>query len=147
MNCVSIPNNDSMVLWNRKMSVFQSWKQLARKFKHETYALYLACRDQRTPWYARLMAAAVVAYAFSPIDLIPDFIPVLGLLDDFVLVPLGIMLVCSMIPAPVMEDCRRRAREEMYYDKPVSWAAAVVVIGVWVLLAGLGYYLWTGHIG
>ena len=128
------------------MSLIQTLKQHTRKFKHETYALYLACRDRRTPWFARLLAGAVVAYAFSPIDLIPDFIPVLGLLDDFVLVPLGIMLVRWMIPPPVMEDCRRRSREVLDQGKLVSWPAAVAVVGVWLFLAGLCYYLWNGAI-
>ena len=129
------------------MSFFQTWKQQTRKLKHETYALYLACRDRRTPWYARLTAGAVVAYAVSPIDLIPDFIPVLGQLDDLLLIPLGVLLVRWMIPVPIMEDCRLRAQEMIDQGKPVSWTAALVVIGVWVLLAGLSYYLLTGHIG
>ena len=129
------------------MSLIRIWKQQARKLKHETYALYLACRDRRTPWYARLTAGAVVAYAVSPIDLIPDFIPVLGQLDDLLLIPLGVLLVRWMIPVRIMEDCRLRAQEMIDQGKPVSWTAALVVIGVWVLLAGLGYYLFTGYIG
>ena len=112
-----------------------------RKFKQETYALYLACRDQRTPWYARLIAAAVVAYAFSSIDLIPDFIPVLGLLDDFVLIPLSVLLVRAIIPAEVMEDCRKRAREVIDQGKQVSWPAAMCVFAIWLCLAAFGYHL------
>ena len=123
------------------MSLFQAWKQQARKLKHETYTLYLACRDPRTPWYARLTAGAVVAYAVSPIDLIPDFIPVLGQLDDLLLIPFGVLLVRWMIPTPVMEDCRHRAQEMIDQGKPVSWLAAVVIIGIWFFFAGFGYLL------
>lgn len=123
------------------MSLIRTWKQQARKLEHETYALYLACRDRRTPWYARLAAAAVVAYAVSPIDLIPDFIPVFGHLDDLLLIPLGVLLIRWMIPAPVMEDCRLRAQEVIDQGKPVSWLAAAVIIGIWLMLATGGYYL------
>ena len=110
-----------------------NWKQRARQLKTQTYALYLAYRDPRTPWVARICAAMVVAYAFSPIDLIPDFIPVLGYLDDLILVPLGIMLALRLIPPAVMEDCRVQAQAAQ--DKPVSRAAAIVIVAVWVLLA------------
>ena len=85
----------------------QVWKQRARAFKREVRAVYLAMHDPRTPWYARLLAGAVVAYAFSPIDLIPDPIPVLGYLDDLVLLPLGIALALKLIPAQVMAECRQ----------------------------------------
>lgn len=129
------------------MSFSQTWKQQARQLKCETYALYYACRDRRTPWYARLTAGAIMAYAVSPIDLIPDFIPVAGHLDDLLLLPFGVLLVRWMIPLPVMEDCRLRAQKVIAQGKPVSWPAAIVVIGVWLSLAGLGYYLLTGHLG
>ena len=105
-----------------------------QKLKSETHALYLAVRDRRTPWYAKFLVAAVVAYAFSPIDLIPDFIPVLGFLDDLVLLPLGIALALRLIPPAVLEDCRRRARETRITGKPGSRAAGAVVIGIWLLL-------------
>ena len=110
-----------------------------RALKRETYALLLACRHGRTPWYAKLAAGLVVAYAFSPIDLIPDFIPVLGLLDDLVIVPLGVVLVRSMVPADVMEDCRVRADAVTDGEKPVFWAAAVAVVAVWAGLGCLAY--------
>src|SRR5512137_362302 len=87
-----------------KSSLFQHIKDAARRLKVETYALYLACRDPRTPWYAKAWAVLVVAYAFSPIDLIPDFVPVLGYLDDLVIIPLGIWLALRMIPPAVMAD-------------------------------------------
>jgi uncharacterized membrane protein YkvA (DUF1232 family) len=115
----------------------ENWKKRAQQLRRETYALYLAYRDPRTPWYARLWAAAVVAYAFSPIDLIPDPIPVLGYLDDLVLVPLGIALALRMIPDPVLMDARARAAEMLEEGKPVSRAAAAVIVAIWLLVAAL----------
>jgi uncharacterized membrane protein YkvA (DUF1232 family) len=107
----------------------------ARALKHETYALYLAVRDPRTPWYARAIAGAVVAYALSPIDLIPDFIPVVGLLDDLIVVPLGFALALKLIPASVMADCRSEA---LAADKlPLSRAAAAVIVALWLAAAVL----------
>ena len=94
------------------MNLVARWRAAAQRLEREVYALYLACRDPRTPWHAKALAAGVVAYAFSPIDLIPDFIPVLGYLDELVLLPLGVLLVRRMIPEAVMTDCRggRRRR-------------------------------------
>jgi CubicO group peptidase (beta-lactamase class C family)/uncharacterized membrane protein YkvA (DUF1232 family) len=115
----------------------------ARRLKAETLALYLAARDRRTPWYARLLVAAVVAYALSPIDLIPDFIPVLGYLDDLILIPLGIALALRLIPAEVMAEARERARIELDGKRPRSRAAAAVILGIWaVVLAALGWGGW-----
>jgi uncharacterized membrane protein YkvA (DUF1232 family) len=105
----------------------------ARRLKVEIYALYLAYRDPRVPWYARVFAALVVGYAFSPIDLIPDPIPVLGYLDDLLVVPLGIALAIRMIPPPVLAECREESRNAK--DRPVNKGAAVVVVTVWVALA------------
>ncbi|HYN87922.1 MAG TPA: YkvA family protein, partial [Ardenticatenaceae bacterium] len=99
------------------------------------YALYLAYKDPRVPWYARLFAACVVAYAFSPIDLIPDPIPILGYLDDLVLIPLGIALALRMIPPPVMRECRTEARVVIEHGKPTNWVAATVIVAIWLLLA------------
>jgi uncharacterized membrane protein YkvA (DUF1232 family) len=121
-----------------------TWKRRARQLKAETYALYLAYRDPRTPWYARILAAVVVGYAFSPIDLIPDFIPVLGYLDDLVLVPFGIWLALKMIPAEVIAESRARAQETLANGKPVNRAAAVIIIAIWLLLATLGIVLIVG---
>jgi uncharacterized membrane protein YkvA (DUF1232 family) len=115
-------------------------KQRARQLKRELYALYLAYKDPRVPWYARLFAACVVGYAFSPIDLIPDPIPVLGYLDDLILVPLGITLALRMIPPAVMVECRVRADELMQQGKPVNWIAAGIIVAIWVLLAGLAVW-------
>ena len=118
-----------------------NWKQRARQLKAETYALYLAYRDPRVPWHARVFAAAVVAYAFSPIDLIPDPIPVLGYLDDLVLIPLGIALALRMIPPEVMAACRERAQAEINAGKPTNWVAAAAIVAIWVALAVLGVLL------
>jgi len=116
-------------------------KKRARRLKTELYALYLAYRDPRVPWYARLFAAGVVAYAISPIDLIPDFIPVLGYLDDLILVPLGIVLALRMIPPEVMAECRERAKEISREGRPTNWVAAGVIIGIWLLLAAFSVVL------
>jgi len=109
-----------------------NWKRRARQLKTEVYALYLAYKDPRTPWYARLLSAVVVAYAFSPIDLIPDPIPVLGYLDDLVLIPLGVYLALKLIPPEVMADSRERAKAVMAEGKPVNKAAALVIVLIWV---------------
>lgn len=118
-----------------------SWRERARQLKRETYALYLAYRDPRTPWYARLWTALVVAYAFSPIDLVPDFIPLLGYLDDLLLLPLGVSLALRLIPPAVMADARTRADTVMAGGKPVNRAAAAVIVLIWLGLAGLGIAL------
>jgi uncharacterized membrane protein YkvA (DUF1232 family) len=115
------------------------WKQWAGRLKSETYALYLAYRDPRMPWYAKLFAALVVGYAFSPIDLIPDAIPVLGYLDDLILVPLGVALAVRMIPEDVLSESRQKAREMVERgERPVSRAAAAVIVVLWLALAVLG---------
>lgn len=121
-----------------KSGLIESLKKRATDLKTETFALYLAYRDQRTPWYAKAFAGVVIAYAFSPIDLIPDFIPVLGYLDDLILVPWGIALALKMIPAEVMVECRENAREVNLSDKPVNWVAAAVIILIWLLVAFTG---------
>ena len=95
------------------------WKAWARRLKLEVYALYLAYGDPRVPWPARIFAACVVAYAFSPIDLIPDPIPVLGYLDDLIIVPLGVALARRMIPRTVLDECREKAGEVMRQGRPV----------------------------
>jgi uncharacterized membrane protein YkvA (DUF1232 family) len=113
------------------------WKRAAGKLKEKTYALYLAYKHPQTPWYARVFAGLVVAYAFSPIDLVPDFIPVLGYLDDLILVPLGIWLVLKLIPFEVMEECRVAAQTRFDEDKPGNTIAGVIIVLVWVCMAGL----------
>jgi uncharacterized membrane protein YkvA (DUF1232 family) len=93
------------------------------------------------PWYAKVFAAGVVAYAFSPLDLIPDFIPVLGYLDDLLLVPLGFALALKMIPSEVMAESRIRAQEALGRDQPTNWIAGAVVVAVWLLLAAIALAL------
>src|SRR4029434_6659987 len=99
------------------------------------------CRDPRVPWYARLLAICVVAYAFSPIDLIPDPIPVLGYPDDLILVPLGIALAVRLIPPVVLAQCRARAEATVRYEHPVNCVAAGVIIMIWLMLAALALAL------
>jgi uncharacterized membrane protein YkvA (DUF1232 family) len=115
-------------------------KAWARRIKQELHALYLAAQDPRVPRYTKALAALVVGYAFSPIDLIPDFIPVLGLLDDAILVPLGIKLVIRLIPREVMEECRIRACEAPKIENEVSWAAGAIISTIW--LAVLCWIAW-----
>jgi uncharacterized membrane protein YkvA (DUF1232 family) len=121
-------------------------KTWARGIKRNVFVLFLAYRDPRVPWYAKLFAALVVAYAFSPIDLIPDFIPILGYLDDLIIVPLGIALALKMIPPVVVEQCRVRAEEIRNNGKPKNWITGAIFILVWVLLAvwlgSLCYKIW-----
>lgn len=117
------------------MSLVQRWQHEARRLKREIYALYLAYRDPRVPWYARVFAACVAAYAFSPIDLIPDPIPILGYLDDLILLPIGVALALRMIPPEVMADCRARAGSVVDGGKPIGRVAAAVVVCIWLLLA------------
>lgn len=113
----------------------ETWKQRARELKTEVYAIYLAYKDPRVPLHARIFAACVVGYAFSPIDLIPDPIPILGYLDDLVLIPLGVALAIRMIPPAVLAECRDKAREIMKQGKPVNKIAAAIIIAIWLLLA------------
>lgn len=119
----------------------ETLRQRARALKAETYVLYLAARHPGTPWHAKLLVAGIVAYALSPIDLIPDFIPVLGYLDDLILLPLGIAWAIRMIPPEVMAECRARGQARSN-EKPVSRIAAVVIVLIWLLLAVL-FTLWV----
>lgn len=123
------------------MNPKMTWQQKVRQLKQETYAVYIACKDPRVPWYARVFAGFVVAYAFSPIDLIPDFIPILGYLDDLILVPLGIILVIKMIPPDVLAECREKAEVVIAQGKPTSRIAAIVIVSIWLLLAILAVVL------
>jgi uncharacterized membrane protein YkvA (DUF1232 family) len=114
-------------------------RERAREIKRQSYALYLAARHPGVPWYAKAMVALVAGYAFSPIDLIPDFIPVLGYLDDVILLPLGIALAIRMIPREVWAECQARAAEA--HDRPLSRTAAVVIVTVWVAALALSAWL------
>ena len=104
-------------------------REWARTVKRDAHAVYLAGRDPRTPWYAKVLALCVAGYALSPIDLIPDFIPILGLLDDAIIVPLGIIAVVCMIPADVMTE--HRAAATLAVERPTSRTAALVIVCIW----------------
>jgi uncharacterized membrane protein YkvA (DUF1232 family) len=128
-----------------------AWRDRVRSLKRDVVAIALAVRDPRVPWYAKAVGVCVVAYALSPIDLIPDFVPVLGLLDDLVLVPLGLILVIRLIPADVLAEHRRAAAT--IAERPVSRAGAAAVAVIWVLAAALlaalaawifGFNMWGG---
>ena len=125
------------------MSRIESAKAWARSIKRDVLAIYFAARDPRAPMLARLLALAVAAYALSPIDLIPDFIPILGYLDDLLIVPLGILLVIRLLPAPVLASARAKA--DALIARPQSRAAAAVVILIWIVgCLALGYWLIAG---
>jgi uncharacterized membrane protein YkvA (DUF1232 family) len=119
----------------------------ARAIKRDAHAIYLAARDPRVPWYAKALALCVAGYALSPIDLIPDFIPVLGYLDDLIIVPLGIMGVVMLIPPEIMAE--HRATAALAAERPTSRTAAAVIALVWIaslaLVGWLGYHYWAGR--
>ena len=109
-----------------------------RAIKRDVVALYIAGRDPRIPWYVKLAAMAVAAYALSPIDLIPDFIPVLGYLDDVIILPVAIFLIIKMIPGPLMAEFREEAQRRV---APTSRTAAVLIIGLWI--AAVAFVFWA----
>ncbi len=111
----------------------ESWQIKSKRLKAEVYALYLASKHPRTPWYAKVLAALIIGYALSPIDLIPDFIPVLGYLDDLILIPFGIALLIKIIPEDILEECRARAEANLSKGKPKSWVAASIIVLIWLL--------------
>jgi len=130
----------------QRVSMLKRLKSWARIIKRDAHAPHLAARDPRVPWYAKALAVAVAAYAFSPIDLIPDFIPILGYLDDVILVPLGVLLVIRLIPPEIMAE--HRAVAATAQDRPVSRTAAVIIVCLWavsIVLAGWFAYLWLGR--
>jgi uncharacterized membrane protein YkvA (DUF1232 family) len=128
------------------MTVLASIKAWARSVKRDVVALWIAARDPRVPWYAKLAAGAVAAYGLSPIDLIPDFIPVLGYLDEVIILPLGILLVVKLIPAPLMDEFRQKAiRRE---DRPKSVSGLAAILAVWLSLAAwLVWLFWANRAG
>jgi uncharacterized membrane protein YkvA (DUF1232 family) len=115
--------------------MLQRAKQWARTIKRDAVAVWIAARDPRVPWYAKLVAAAVAAYAFSPIDLIPDFVPVLGYLDDMVIVPAGILLTIRLIPSGLMDEFRAEAARRI--DRPTSQIGAASIVLLWVAALAL----------
>jgi uncharacterized membrane protein YkvA (DUF1232 family) len=115
------------------------WGQLkawARRLEADTLAVWLAARDPRTPWYARVLAVVIAAYALSPIDLIPDFIPIIGMIDDLVIVPAGLWLVTRLVPRDLMEELRARAASQLA-ERPTSIIAAIVIVAIWIGLLAL----------
>ncbi|MCP2042253.1 YkvA family protein [Pontibacter sp. HSC-36F09] len=125
--------------------MLQKWKDTVRKLKEDIYTLYLAYRDQRVSFFARVVLILTVAYAFSPIDLIPDFIPVLGYLDDLILLPLGIWLSLKLLPVEVVEEYRAMARQQLLERKP-NYIMAVVIVLVWLLLGFWLYLRFVVHV-
>jgi uncharacterized membrane protein YkvA (DUF1232 family) len=121
------------------MSTLARWKQRAHTIKRDVHALYLASRDPRVPWYAKLLALMVAAYALSPVDLIPDFIPVVGYADDLIVVPLGTLLVIKLIPTEIMAEHRELAARSQ--DRPVSRGAAAIIIALWIGASALVIWL------
>ncbi|GAM99849.1 uncharacterized conserved protein [alpha proteobacterium U9-1i] len=125
--------------WSLVVRRIREW---AAAIKRDVHALYLATRDPRVPWYAKLLAALVAGYALSPIDLIPDFVPILGYLDDLIIVPLGIVLVQKLIPLEILNEHRKAAAAAQ--TRPVSRIAAIVIVLIWAgLFALTSYGLWT----
>jgi uncharacterized membrane protein YkvA (DUF1232 family) len=123
----------------------QSLRAWAKALKREVYALYFVGQDPRVSWVVKVIAVCTVAYAFSPIDLIPDFIPIVGYLDDLLIVPLGIFIVFKLVPAKVIADCRAKANTTIATHQFTSqnWIAAIVVVLIWILVgAAIGLLLW-----
>ncbi len=121
--------------------MFSGLNKWARAIRRDMHATYLAARDPRVPWYAKAVALCVAAYAASPIDLIPDFIPVIGYLDDLVIVPLGILLVIRLVPPHIMAE--HRAAAALAAERPSSVAGAVVIVAIWVAMAAaLGWLIY-----
>ncbi len=112
----------------------ESWKIRSKRLKTDIYALYWASRHPRTPWFAKALAVLIIGYALSPIDLIPDFIPILGYVDDFILVSLGIALLIKIIPGDILEECRTKAEGDLSKEGPRNWVAAMIIILIWILV-------------
>ncbi|CAG7639166.1 YkvA family protein [Paenibacillus allorhizosphaerae] len=116
-------------------SLLHRLKTMAKKLKQNLMTIYLAYRDPRVSLFAKIFAVCVVAYAFSPVDLIPDFIPVLGYLDDVIIVPLGVYITLRLIPPEVLEEYRAAAEERRKLGKPINWFTGALIIGLWLCLA------------
>ena len=112
-------------------------KQQVHRLRSETFALYLAARHPQTPWYAKVLVAGIVAYAISPVDLIPDFIPLLGYLDDLIVIPLGMALAIRLIPESILSECRIQADKTFRDRKPESRIAGAVIVIIWLALASI----------
>ena len=126
------------------MKLIDSLKQRARSLKREVLALWYAYQNPHTPWYAKVFTAMVVAYAFSPIDLIPDFVPVLGYLDDLILIPAGVALALKMVPPEVMAESRLKADQAEIKGKQKNWLIGGIIIVIWVvILFFIGRWIFT----
>ena len=123
--------------------MLRKWKEIVRKLKEDIYTLYLASRDPRIPFMAKVVLVITVAYAFSPIDLVPDFIPVLGYLDDLLLLPLGIWLTIKLMPADVLDEYRQKAREQLQRPRNVNYTMAAIIVIIWLLV---GYWVYQSYI-
>ncbi|MBP1154874.1 MULTISPECIES: YkvA family protein [unclassified Paenibacillus] len=123
----------------KKQSLLIKLKTMVKKLKSNLMVMYLAYRDPRVPLFAKIFAICVVAYAFSPVDLIPDFIPILGYLDDLILVPLGVYIALRLFPKEVLEEYRARAEEQRKLGKPKNWITGTLIIALWIALA-----VWSG---
>jgi len=113
------------------MEKIKAW---AKNLKRQTFVLYLAYKDNRVPLYAKLFIIGVVSYAFSPIDLIPDFIPILGFLDEVIILPIGIMFALKMIPKDVIANCEIEAKRMMENGKPKNWVVGILIVLIWSIL-------------
>ena len=119
-------------------------KEKTSELKKQVFALYLAYKKKETPLIAKVFTVIVVAYALSPIDLIPDFIPVLGYLDDFILIPMGVAIALKLIPAEIMEECRKEADRKLKNNIPEAKVAGVIIVMLWILILGfIGYRILT----
>jgi uncharacterized membrane protein YkvA (DUF1232 family) len=126
------------------MPFIESLKQRARDLQRDVTALWFAYRNPLTPWYAKVFSALVVAYALSPIDLIPDFIPVLGYLDDLILIPAGVALALKMIPPEIMEDSRRKAAQTLIEGSQKNWLVGGIIIAIWAaVLFFIGKWIYS----
>ena len=122
--------------------MIERMKEKTSELKKQVFALYLAYKKKETPLIAKVFTVIVVAYALSPIDLIPDFIPVLGYLDDFILIPMGVAIALKLIPAEIMEECRKEAEAKLQSDIPEAKAAGVIIVMLWILILGfIGYMI------
>ena len=135
---------------NKFKMTFQSLKINIKKLKKEIKALYLASKRRDVPWYAKLVILLVVGYALSPLDLIPDFIPIFGLIDDMILLPLGIAFAIKLVPSDIMNECREQSENIFKEGKPKNWIAGSIIIFIWVvfltyILIKLFKYLLNNH--
>lgn len=132
--CIRYKTTKVFNIGNNKGVNMDKIKDWAKSLKRKIFILYFAYKDARVPWYAKVFSACVVAYAFSPIDLIPDFIPILGYLDDLILIPIGIMFALKMIPESVISDCEVKAEEMMKKGKQKNWIVGSLIVLLWSAL-------------